>query len=299
MTKIITRYFDTVEAGRMVKRELVYAQQFSSRILRVFESSEGMTEVLIAQGVEAATAEAYAARMANGGAVLLVRAGFKPLCVAQITRDVSAQMGAVDMGGLVEEVYIKDSRRPSLSVLTDHPHMMSRPLDSAMRSTYMANWPIPLISRRKPFNGFVFPPHARMANFPIPLISRRKPFTGTLIGRHTRMANWPFPHLINGKPGTNALIPGGPRMANFPIPLISQRKPSDNFAFPRHARMANFPIGLISKRKPSDAFAFPRHARMANFPIPLIIRRTETSAGSGAEFSERRGYFGLPTLIRR
>jgi hypothetical protein len=224
MTKIITRYFDTVEAGRMVKRELVYAQQFSSRILRVFESSEGMTEVLIAQGVEAASAEAYAARMANGGAVLLVRAGFKPLCVAQITRDVSAQMGAVDMGGLVEEVYIKDSRRPSLSVLTDHPHMMSRPLDSAMRSTYMANWPIPLISRRKPFNGF---------------------------------------------------------------------------DFPRHARMANFPIGLISKRKPSDAFAFPRHARMANFPIPLIIRRTETSAGSGAEFSERRGYFGLPTLIRR
>ena len=274
MTKIITRYFESLDAGRSVKRELTFAQGFSTRILRLFESTDGMVDALTSQGVEAATAEEYARRLSSGGAVLLVRAGYKPLCVAQITRDVTAEMGAADMGGLVEEVEVKDKRRPSISVLTDHRHIMSRPLDSSMQSTYMANWPIPLISRRKPFNGFVFEPHARMANFPIPLISRRKPSDNFAFPRHARMAN-------------------------FPIPLISRRKPKDNFAFPRHARMANFPIGLISKRKPSDAFAFPRHARMANFPIPLIIRRTETSAGSGAEFSERRGYFGLPTLIRR
>ena len=36
----------------------------------------------------------------------------------------------------------------------------------------MANFPIPLISRRKPFTGSIFPPHARMADAILPLVTR-------------------------------------------------------------------------------------------------------------------------------
>jgi hypothetical protein len=323
MTKIITRYFEDIDVGRAVKRELTFAQNFSPRILRLFETTEGMVDSLTSQGVEAATAEAYAKRLATGGAVLLVRAGFKPLCVAQTTREITATMGAVDMGGLVEEVVVKDDRRPSISVLTDHRHMMTRPLDSTNQSTYMANWPIPLISRRKPFSGFVFEPHARMANWPISLISRRKPSDNFAFPRHARMANFILPLLSKRKPKDNFAFPRHARMANFPLPLISKRKPytgsligrhtrmanwpfphlingrrGTNSLMPNGPRMANFPIPLLSDRKPSDSFAFPRHARMANFPIGLISKRKPSDKFAFPRHA-RMADFPIPLVISR
>lgn len=340
MTQVITRYFESAKRARMAKRDLVFIHDFSPRIIDLFDSPDGAAEHLSKQGVDAATVAAYTERLASGGAVILVRAGFRPLGVAQTTRDALAALHPADMGDLVEEVRVKDDPTPP-SVYRDHPLVMTRMREPGQTTYHMANWPIPLISRRKPwtgsllpdqhgrmadmilpltnrnkpytwsmlephqrmanwpigliskrkpFDGFAFPRHARMANMFLPLISKRKPYTGSILEPHARMANWPFPHLINGKRGNNQLIPGAPRMANFPIPLLSKRKPYDGFAFPRHARMANFPIGLISKRKPITASIFSRHARMANFILPLIIRsRTPTG----------RGYFGLKTLSSR
>ena len=60
----------------------------------------------------------------------------------------------------------------------------------------MANFPISLLSDRKPFTGSIFGRHARMANFPLPLISKRKPFTGSLIAPHARMADMFLPLTI-------------------------------------------------------------------------------------------------------
>ena len=60
----------------------------------------------------------------------------------------------------------------------------------------MANFPIGLLSRRKPFTGSIFSRHARMASFPIGLLSRRKPFTGSIFPKHARMANFILPLVI-------------------------------------------------------------------------------------------------------
>ena len=306
-----------------MRKELLYRRRFSVRIIRFYATAEGLVDALLEAQVAADTAKAYAARMADGGAVLLVLAGHRPLRVAQTTRDVTADMGAVDMGGLIEEVTVPDEKRPTLSVMRGHPHMMTRRRDPYATNFHMADWPIPLISRRKPFSEMLFDPHARMAdfplplisrrkpytgsaiapharmaNFPIPLISRRKPYTGTMIGRHTRMANWPFPHLINGK-SDNSLIPGGPRMANFPISLLSVRKPYTGSAIAPHARMANFPIPLISRRKPYTGSMFPRHARMADAILPLVIKDSKkVQMPEGRGFSLSR-FLGMPTVIRR
>ena len=182
-------------------------------------------DALNAQSVEMETARVYEERMANGGAVILARAGYQPLSVPNTRREVMAEMGGADLGSLTEEVYVKDLLRPMLSILADHPLMLSRPSDPTSSSFPMADWPIPLISRRNPY-------------------------TGSLIGRHGRMANLPFPLLVNGTRGTNSLLPHGPRMANFPISLPSRCKPFAGSIFRRHARMANFPISLIRKRKP-------------------------------------------------
>ncbi|MCK0150936.1 PucR family transcriptional regulator [Marivita sp. S6314] len=322
MTTIITRYFEDAGQAEAVKSELVYGQRFSPAIVSTYTKADGLTATLMAEHVAEDTAKAYADNMKKGGSVLLVRAGYKPLGVAKITRETATRMGAVDMGGLNETVFFKDTRKRSLKVLTEHPYMLSRPPGKKGDRHHMADWPIPLISRRKPYNESAIPRHGRMANFPIPLISRRKPNTASIFPRHARMAAFPIPLISRRKPFTGSIIPRHARMANFPLPLISRRKPYDKFAFPRHMRMANwpfphlidgeehtnalipggprmanFPIPLLSDRKPFDKSAFPRHMRMANFPISLISRR-KPFTGSIISRHGRMADMLLPLTIR-
>ena len=323
MTKIITRYFDSVDQARSVTQELVNMQQFSPKILDLYEGTEGLVEALTAAHVDAATAQAYQDRLASGGAVLLVRAGYKPLNVARTTREVTAAMGAADMGDLVEEVYVKDDvRRPS-SILRDHPLILTKRRSPGSTNYYMANWPIPLVIRRKPFTrrvgrvmgpwtgypfpllsdrkpftGSIFSRHARMANWPIPLISRRKPFTGSIIGRHARMANFPIPLISRRKLYSGTLIGRHTRMANWPFPLLMNGERGTNALIPGNPRMANFPIPLLSGRKPFTGSIFPRHARMAAFPIPLISRR-KPYTGSIIPKHARMADVILPLTIKR
>ena len=321
MTTIITRYFDSAEQARSVRSELIRFRRLSPKIIDLYDSTDGLLDALAAQSVETETAEAYAARMANGGAVVLVRAGYKPLSVGNTTRDVMEDRGAVDMGPLNEDVYVKDAFRPGLSILEDHPLMMSPPRDPESTHYAMANWPIPLLSRRKPFTDSVFPRHARMAAFPLPLTIRMQPFTGSIFGRHARMADFPIGLISKRKPYTGSIIGRHARMANFPIGLISKRVPKNRSIFPRHQRMAtwpfpllihedsrtntlmpggprmaNFPISLISKRKPFTGSIFGRHARMANFPIGLISRR-KPYTGSAIAPHARMANFPIPLLV--
>ncbi|MDG1076645.1 MAG: PucR family transcriptional regulator [Planktotalea sp.] len=298
MTQVITRYFESAKQARATRHELLHRRRFSGWIVHLFEVADGLADKLAAKNVEAKTAKAYAKYLKLGVAVLLVQAGSKPLGGAKITRDAMTAMGATALDGLMEEVRVQDLPKTMLGVLNDHPHMLTRERDPYNTNFYMANWPIPLISRHKPMSLSMFPKHARMASFPISLISRRKPFTGSVFGRHVRMANFPLPLISKRKPFTGSIFGRHARMASFPLPLTNRRKPYTGTAIGRHtrmangpfphltngkqgtnslvpsgARMANFPISLISDRQPTNRSIFPKHARMANFPLPLISRR--------------------------
>ncbi|MGJ8604932.1 MAG: PucR family transcriptional regulator [Marivita sp.] len=323
MTTITTRYFETAKQAHAAKRDLMYTHKVSPSIIRIFETAKGLADTLQKADVLPGTAAAYAARMGSGGAVLMVRGTYKPLGVTKITRQVAHANGAVDLGDLNQDVFVKDERARRLSVLTDHPHMLMRQKDPSDSTHHMADWPIPLISRRKPYDDMAIPRHGRMANWPIPLISRRTPFTGSIFPRHARMASFPIGLISRRKPYDGFAFARHARMANWPIPLISRRKPWDGFAFPRHMRMANwpfphlitgktgtnalipggprmanFPIGLLSRRKPYDASIFPKHARMASFPIGLISRRTPSTASLIPRHA-RMANMILPLVIRR
>ncbi len=323
MTQIITRYFDKAEQAIKAREELIQFNRFSPRIIDVYDSADGLATNLDANHVAPETAKAYEAKMSSGGAVMLVHAGYKPLRVAQITRDVTAAFGAVDMGDLQEEVTVKDPPKLGVSILSDHPHVFLKRHRPGQTNFHMADWPIPLISRRKPFTETWFPRHAHMANFPIPLIDRRKPYTGSIFPRHARMANFPIPLISRRKPFTGSIFAPHARMANFPIPLISRRKPFNRSIIPRHGRMAtvpfpllingetgknalipggphmaNFPISLLSDRKPYTKSIVGRHARMANFPLPLISRR-KPFTGSAFPPHARMANMFLPLTIRR
>ncbi|MEM7641470.1 MAG: PucR family transcriptional regulator [Pseudomonadota bacterium] len=324
MTTVITRYFDNAEQAVSVRRELVNQRRFPLNILRVYDDPDGLADRLIAADVPPEAAREYQSRMADGGAVLMVRARYKPLGGAGIAREVMAEMGAADLGDLPQEAVIKDVEKPGLSILTDHPHFLLRRRDPSSTNYHMADWPIPLISRRRPFNrSLLSSPHARMADWPIPLLSDRQPYSEMSFPRHKRMADWPIPLLSDRKPYDKSIFPRHARMANFPIPLISRRTPYTGSIFPRHMRMANwpfpllinrksnkdvlmphgrrmadFPIPLLSDREPFTGSIFPRHARMANFPIPLLSRR-KPYTGSAIPRHGRMADMILPLVIRR
>ena len=324
MTTNITRFFDSAETAREARRELYHLRRLSARIMDIHDDPATLASALAADQVAPATIEAYAARMAaGGGAVLLVRAGFKPLNVANITRETAARMGAVDFGDLEQEVVVPDTHNPLLSVLRDQPLMLSRPRLPDSTRFHMADWPWPLVVRRdrapdtvmagnptmtgglypltmeyKPFTDSIFPRHARMANFPIPLLSRRKPFTGSIFGRHARMANFPIPLLSRRQPRNPSVFPRHGRMANWPFPLLINDKQGGNALMPGGPRMANWPMRLLSGRKPYTGSIFGRHARMANFPIPLISRRQPSTASIFPRHA-RMADMILPLIIRR
>ena len=106
MTTIITRYFDSATKARSARAELINYRRLSPKIIDLYDDAEGVADRLIAASVDDETARVYADRMANGGAVVLVRAGYKPLSVGNTTRDVLEEMGALDLGDLNEDVYI-------------------------------------------------------------------------------------------------------------------------------------------------------------------------------------------------
>jgi len=314
MTTVITRYFEDAAQGQAALEDLVDKRGLSSGIVSVFDSPEGLADALASAEVKPRTAEAYQEKMDKGGAVVLVRAGYKPLGVARITRKVLSEMGAAEIDGLVEEVTVKEARDPVPSILSDHPLMMTsvrqvRKVNRGTGSTYhMANWPIPLLASRRPAPRPVIRPHARMANWPIGLLLPhnkrfgRFPF-GLLIPGHKYMANFPFGHIVPGHKHMAGfpfghIVPGHRHMANWPFPLLINGKRGTNSLMPGGPRMANFPIPLISRREPSDKFAFPRHARMANFPIPLLSNRKPVDKFAFPRH-KRMADFPLPLVVRR
>lgn len=261
MTNIITRYYESAAQAEAVASELVYRHRVSPRLIDVFDVTDGLVDRLSARKVDRETAQAYQNKLAKGGAVILVSAGARPLAVAKTTREVTAAMGAVDMGGLTEEVVVKDDRPATTSVLRDHRHMMTRPLGFPKKNYHMADWPIPLISRRTPFSQSLVPRNGYMATWPIPHLLPgttrygRFPF-GLLVPGHKYMAKFPFAHIV----------PGHKYMAKFPFGHLAPHKLRyGRFPFgllvPGHKFMAKFPFGHL----------VPGHKRMANWPFPLLI----------------------------
>lgn len=338
MTQVITRLFESAKQAETVRWTLL-SKRLPDHIVTVYTQAEGLKDTLITAHVNAETAETYANRVAQGGAVVLVKAGHRPLRVAQTARDVMSDLGAVNMGDMTEEVKVKDKPGDSGSLMAGNPLLLTRKKDPNATNFYMANWPIPLISKRKPSDEMLISRHGRMAAWPIPLTARIKPRDEYAFPRHMRMANFPLPLIWKGeKKLYTSVFPRHARMANAILPLISKRKPYTGSMIPRHHRFANWPfphlingkqhtnslmpgaprmaagpMNLISKRKPYTGSLIPRHGRMANFPIRLLSSRKPSTASifprhaRMANFilpllsknTERKSRFGFPLLSKR
>ncbi len=287
MTRVITRYFEDADAARELRRDMIDFHGFAPSIVSLHDSADGLSEVLTAAQVDADAAKAYAAKLAKGGAVLMVKAGYRPLNVAKTTRQVTAAAGAADMGDLSEEVYVKDPLPVSSSIFTDHRHIFYKRRDPDSTNYYQANWPIPLISRRRPADKFAFPRHARMANKPIDLLipdhAHQAGFPiGHIVPGHKYMAKFPFAHIVPGhkymaKFPFAHIVPGHKHMAKFPFGhIVPGHKFMAKFPFGhivphKWRRMANWPFPLLINDKAHTNSLMPKAPRMANFPIGLLV----------------------------
>ncbi len=287
MTTVITRYFEDPKKAQDARRELVARRGVSPRILSLISSQNDLNDVLAGANVPEETRARYASLMsAGGGAVLMVQAGYKPLGVAKITRTVAAAFGASEQAGVDEEVYIKDAIDTKRNLFLDHPHFLTRRRDPDSATFHMANWPIPLISRRKPFTASIIERHSHMASWPIPHLLPgsvrygRFPF-GLLVPGQKYMAKFPFAHIVPGHKHMAGfpiahLVPGHKFMAKFPIAhLIPGHKFMAKFPFghlvPRGARMANWPFPLLINGKRGTNALVPGQKYMAKFPIAHLV----------------------------
>ncbi|MEL6208252.1 MAG: hypothetical protein AAFR47_23570, partial [Pseudomonadota bacterium] len=290
MTTVITRFFDDLAELNSAQQELIHNRMLPPHIVRTYDDPDGLVEALTSAGVKPQTAEAYRDRMGQGGAVLLVRADYTPLGVKRITRETLSASGAVDFGYLPEEAkvaFVPGTRAGILrGVLPGGPLMMTRRRDPSSTNYYMANWPIPLIRKRGPYIGSVFPPHARMANWPIGLLLPgsirygRFPFD-LLVPGQKYMAKYPFAHIVPGhkfmaKFPFGHIVPGHKYMAKFPFAhIVPGHKFMAKFPFghlvPGGRRMANWPFPLLINGKKHTNSLLPGHKFMAKFPFAHIV----------------------------
>ncbi|MEM7733784.1 MAG: PucR family transcriptional regulator [Pseudomonadota bacterium] len=300
MTTVITRYFESADQADAFRTELIKRQRVPANIITLYDDAGGLADTLTKSGVNSSAAAAYEQVASSGGVVAMVKAGYKPLGVAKIVRTAADDFGASPMVGEIEEVFVRDpAGARAHKILAGGPLMMTRPLNVPTGNYHMANWPIPLISRRpaSDLDLAIFPKHARMADFGLPLITRERPSVAPLIEPHQRMASWPIGLLVPGhkymaKFPFAHLVPGHKRMASFPIGLLVPghkffaKFPIDHLTPRKWKHMANWPFPhLINGKRGNNSlvpghrfmakFPFahlvPGHKRMASFPIGLLV----------------------------
>lgn len=134
MTTIITRlYADADTAQRAASA--VQAARLSRRDVDVIAQSSGgapTMERMRSAKVSRTTAEAFAPRVDQGAALVVVRAGFNPRGAALISKRILDEHEPVEAG---DDVYIRHEpkRELALSILEDHPRFLSKDMEPGRR----------------------------------------------------------------------------------------------------------------------------------------------------------------------
>jgi hypothetical protein len=134
----------------------------------LYDKADGLSDALASAHVQTATAKEYEKRVKKGGAVVLVRAGLPPAWRGPDHPRRGRRMGAVDMGEPCRGGLCQRGARAVLELAPARSSpLLTRNRVPGSTTYHMANWPIPLISRRKPMTESIIEPHAYMADKPI------------------------------------------------------------------------------------------------------------------------------------
>lgn len=222
MTTIITRVFpDVSEAETAVHRLNLRGMPKRDRQI-IVAGPKAEAQMKRAQVHETAMAP-YAKHLAEGRAVLVVAASYRPLGAARMTREVLAKLETIETGAVIDDFGVAWQPEKSPSILKDHPLFFSIPgLEPPGRISDMFGMST-LKARRakKPLMAH----DKRMSRmfWPMKLVSNRKSKHSVIDGnrRISRMF-WPM-KLISDGHRRKSVIPGGghPLSRRFGFKMIS------------------------------------------------------------------------------
>ena len=234
MTTVITRVFDNEENARSIAGKL-RDKRLPRRAIEVI-AAEGRDSEAIAARLSRAmvhddTVPVYAEHVAQGKAVLVVRATYKPLGAARITRETLAgRESIVNVGDVCDDYYVSDPPDHAPSILNDHPHILL--MDMGRRriadgGPVMAGlFPKLIIRNRKATSAIRGGAHMSRLFWPMPLLKRnRKANSAIRGGRYMSKAFWPAP-LLSSSERRLKVIPGDAmRISNaLSWPAVQTRK---------------------------------------------------------------------------
>jgi hypothetical protein len=236
MTTVITRLYDEEETASATARRL-NREGFPRHALQVITakglSREEIEDRMRRARVHDSAVTTYADHVAKGDALLVVRATYKPLGAARITRDITAGTKVKNVGSVVDDHYLPDGPDHAPSVLKDHPRFLSLDLEPGeyKGGPVSVEVGIPLLTRghrSRPLHVFRGGAYMSRWFWPIPLVTRRRKANSAISGgRHVSRLFWPMP-LITRKERTRSVIRGGalPFSRAFGLTTIF-RRPAD------------------------------------------------------------------------
>lgn len=131
MTTVITRLYADRQSARGIQERL-YREGFPRHQLSLVTMDEGDTSEQLKRRMERAlvpdeAAEAYAARVAEGASLVVVRATYKPLNAVRIANETFASSGALPVNLSSQEFKVQTPKDHAPSILKDHPRFFTRP----------------------------------------------------------------------------------------------------------------------------------------------------------------------------
>jgi hypothetical protein len=202
MTTIITRLYKDLATAQGVANELAAAGHDSDTIDVIGRDGAGSAEARMAAArVPKGSTAAYAAGVAKGAALLVVRAPFAPMGTARHAIRVVNRTAAIDVGLADEDVYIREQAKVEKS-------------NTILQGTvfYMSN------PHRSAFHG-----HVLGANPIIPAKPRGSAIAG---GAYMSTKFWPGKLLSAPKEKTSAIRGGMLISSLFGLPTLAGDTPS-------------------------------------------------------------------------
>ncbi len=211
MTTIFTRLYASQDIAAGV-RDRLYRAGFPRHMMRIVTchangEPHGLMSRIRKARVPAREASVYAARVAEGGALLIVTAGYKPLGAVRIGREALRGTGALPCNVEAEEFKVAKLPDHAPSVLKDHPRFLTAPPDPDHPGGPLSDQlGFSMVSSTRRMNSAL---KGGRLIFPFPALTRgRNARSAIKGGGHYSRVFWPM-KLVTRKPRRRSVIPGG------------------------------------------------------------------------------------------
>ena len=208
MITVITRLYGDKASARGV-RERLYREGFPRYAMSVFSGAGGQSAATLKAKMEQAlipadAAETYAARVAEGASLVVVRATYKPLNAVRIATETFDSSGALSSGMSEEAFKVPTPPDPSPSILKDHPRFFTMPPSGDQLGGPLSDqFGFRMISAQKRRHSVMDDAKRFFGDGII-----RKRHSYSTINTYSSKFFWPMP-LLNKKKRGRSMIPGG------------------------------------------------------------------------------------------